>query len=284
LKLRWHLVLLPSLAISFLLIAASQYVFLRGSFYADLRVGRLGNVFTLQNYERVFSDSFYLASLWLTVQLSAIVAALTLLFGYPVAYMIARMRSHWSMVLLAVIVAASFVTIVIKVLGLVILFSSNGHFNRLMVEIGLFSEPYALLGTVSGVVIGLMHFTMGFLVLLLYGVIQTIPRSYEEAAHILGASRWRVFYRVVIPLSLPGVIASSLIVFNLSMGAFTSAALIGAGKILTLPVLIQRTVILDTKYAMGATLSAVLLIAGVLINLLSIFLVSRLRAARQVTA
>ena len=96
LKLRWHLVLLPSLAISFLLIAASQYVFLRGSFYADLRVGRLGNVFTLQNYERVFSDNFYLASLWLTVQLSAIVAALTLLFGYPVAYMIARMRSHWS--------------------------------------------------------------------------------------------------------------------------------------------------------------------------------------------
>ena len=106
----------------------------------------------------------------------------------------------------------------------------------------------------------------------------------QEAAHILGASRWRVFYRVVVPLSLPGVIASSLIVFNLSMGAFTSAALIGAGKILTLPVLIQRTVILDTKYAMGATLSAVLLIAGVLINLLSIFLVSRLRAARQVTA
>lgn len=120
--------------------------------------------------------------------------------------------------------------------------------------------------------------------ILLYSVMLTIPRSLEEAAQNLGASRWRMHWRVILPLALPGIIASGLIGFNLCMGAFTSAALIGAGKILTLPVLIQRTVIFDTKYGMGATLAVVLLVTGLAVNLLSILLVSRLNAARGMTA
>jgi putative spermidine/putrescine transport system permease protein len=140
------------------------------------------------------------------------------------------------------------------------------------------------MGRSSGVVIGLIHFTMGFAVMLLYGVLRTIPRSLEEAAQIHGSNRLRVFTRVIIPLALPGIIVTSLIVFNLCMGAFTSAALIGGGKIYTLPVLIQQTVILETRYAMAAAISAVLLAVTLLINLVSVLLVGRLKAARRVTA
>ena len=76
-----------------------------------------------------------------------------------------------------------------------------------------------------------MHFTLGFGVLLLYSIIQTIPSSLESAAQIHGASRWRVYYRVIFPLSLPGITAMLLMVFNMCMGAFTSAALLGGGKV-----------------------------------------------------
>ena len=119
----------------------------------------------------------------------------------------------------------------------------------------------------------------------LFSVIQTIPRSLEEAARIHGASRWRTMWRVVIPLSLPGIVNGSLIVFNLSMGAFVSAALLGGGKVLTLPpVVIERTIVLETTYAMGGTLSAILLGTVLLINAVSVLLVRRLRAARLVVA
>jgi putative spermidine/putrescine transport system permease protein len=281
---RWNLMLLPPLAVSLFLLLASQYIFLRGSFFADLRVGRLGTELTFQNYGRIASDGFYLSALWLTIRLSAIVVVLTLIIGFPAAYILARMRSDWATVLLALLIASSFVTIVIKVLGLVILFSPGGAINTTLLRIGLVDEPVSLRGTEAGVVVGLMHFTMGFFILLLYGVVRSIPLSLEQAAQLLGAPRWRVYWRVIVPLSLPGIIASSLIVFNLCMGAFTSAALIGAGRILTLPVLIQRTVMLDAKYAMGATLSAVLLLSGLVINLVSMALVGRLRATRRVIA
>ena len=124
------------------------------------------------------------------------------------------------------------------------------------------AAPVKILGNVTGVVLGLLHFTLGFVVLLIFSVLQTIPRSLEEAAEVHGASAWRVFRRVVLPLSAPGVIVAGLVIFNLSMGAFTAVSLLGGGRILTLPVLIERTMILETKYAMAACLAAVLLGTG----------------------
>jgi len=281
---RWETFLIPPLVVSFLLFAIPQFVFLRTSLFKDLGLGRFGSALELGNYIQFFLDPFYLRSLGLTTYLSAVVVALTLLFGFPVAYVLARMRSRWASVLLAVIVIASFITVVIKVLGLIIIFSASGPMNGLLLALHIVESPIQMLGNRAGVVIGLLHYTLAFMVLVLFSMVQTIPRSLEEAAQIHGASRWRVFRRVVIPLALPGLIAGSLMVFNLCMGAFTSAALLGGGKVLTLPVLIQRTIILETRYGMGAALSAILLVAVLLINLLSVALVFRARGARPVPA
>lgn len=279
---RWDLLLLPPLAVSFLLLFGTQFVFLRAGFFEDLGLGMVGSEFILDNYLNVFQDSFYLRSLELNFYLSAIVVVCTLLAAYPVAYVIARMRSRWAMLLLAAIVISSFITVVIKVLGLIIIFGADGPINSVLLGLGLVERPIRIVGNLAGVVIGLMHYVLGFMVLLLFSVIQTIPRSLEEAAQIHGASRWRVFWRVVIPLSLPGIVGGSLIVFNLCMGAFVSAALLGGGKVLTLPVVIERTIVLNSEYAMGGALSAILLIVVLLINVVSVFLLRRLRAARLV--
>jgi ABC-type spermidine/putrescine transport system permease subunit I len=281
---RWELVLLPSLIFVIVLIAGSQYVFLEGSFYKDLGLGRVGTDIDVSNYVRFFTDSFYLNTLWITVKTAALATFFTLILGFPVAYLIARMRSRWSMLLLAGIVVATFVTIVIKVFGLMIIFSADGLINKFLMGAGIVDTPYTIIGNQTGVVVGLMHYTLGFGVLLLYSVIQTIPRSFEEAAQIHGASRWRMHYRVLLPLSIPGITIGSLMIFNMSMGAFTSAALLGGGRVFTLPVLIQRTVMMEVKYSMAGTLSAVLLVTVLLINLLAIILIRRFRAARLVIA
>ena len=263
-NIRWDYLLIPAFVVSFVLLAASQLTFLRGSLSTDLGLGMLSPTIGTANYETLFTDEFYLRSLWLTIKVSAIATICTLVMSFPVAYVIARMRSRWAMVMLAGVVVSSFVTIVIKVYGLIVIFSAEGGLNALLMSIGLLDKPYTIIGNVPGVVVGLMQFTMGFGVLLLYGVVRTIPVSLEEAATIHGASRARVFWRVVLPLSLPGVIVGSLMMFNLCMGAFTSASLLGGGRVFTLPVLIQRSVII--------------------INLVSVFLVKRLRAARLVIA
>jgi putative spermidine/putrescine transport system permease protein len=283
-KARWDLVMLPPLVLSFLLLFGTQYIFLRAGFFEDLGLGLVGTEFQIDNYVTVFLDPFYLRSLELNFYLSASVVVLSLLCAYPVAYVIARMNPRWALFLLAAIVISSFITVVIKALGLIIIFGTDGPVNSLLLGLGLVERPIKIVGNLAGVVIGLMHYVLGFMVLLLFSVIQTIPRSLEEAGQIHGASRWRVFWRIVIPLSLPGIVTGSLIVFNLCMGAFVSAALLGGGKVLTLPVVIERTIVLDNQYAMGGTLSAILLIAVLLINIVSVLMVRRLRAARLVVS
>lgn len=281
---RWDYLLIPSFVISFLLLAASQITFLQGSLYTDLGLGQLATSASINNYATLLNDEFYVNALLLTIRVSAIATACTLLMGFPVAYVIARMRSRWAMLMLAGVVVSSFVTIVIKVYGIIVIFSADGGLNKLMMALGLLDRPYTIIGNQTGVVIGLMQFTMGFGVLLLYSVVRTIPVSLEEAATVHGASRIRVFWRVILPLSLPGVIVGALMIFNMCMGAFTSAALLGGGRVFTLPVLIQRAVIIKTEYGMGAALAAVLLVSVILINLISVFLLKRLRAARLVIA
>lgn len=282
-KARWGLFLIPPFLVTFVLMTASQYVFLKGSFFRDLGLGRVGDTLELANYIKFFSDSFYLKTLWLTIEVSGLATLFTLILGYPVAYTIARMRSRFAMVMLAAVVISTFITIVIKVFGLIIIFAADGWLNQSLMALGIIDQPFTILGKESGVVVGLMHFSLGFGVLLLYSVVQTIPRSYEEAARVHGASRLRTFWRVVFPLSLPGVTIGGLMIFNMCMGAFTSAALLGGGRVFTLPVLIQRTVIMETKYSMGGALAAILVVSVLLINLLSVVLFKRMKATRHMT-
>ncbi len=279
---RWEFLLLPSFVFCMALLIGTQFLFLRAGFFEDVGLGLLGSELKLVNYAELVEDPFYWESLLLNIYLSAIVVVATLIFAYPVAYVIARMRSQWAMILLAAIVVSSFVTIVIKALGLIIIFGTDGPINSILLDLGIVDQPIKIVGNVFGVVVGLMHYVLGFMVLMLFSVIQAIPRSLEEAALIHGATRLRVFLRIVIPLSLPGVVSGALIMFNLCMGAFVSAALLGGGKVLTLPVIIERTLVLETRYAMAGTLSAVLLVSVLVINLLSVYLIRRMRSARLV--
>jgi putative spermidine/putrescine transport system permease protein len=281
---RWLAYLIPPFLITLILVTGSQYVFIQNSFYEDLGLGRTGSEFTLVNYLNFFTDPFYMRTFWVTIKVSALATIFTLFLGFPIAYVIARMKSRFAMLLLAGIVVSTFVTIVIKVFGLIIIFSANGILNTTLLQLGFIDRAYSIIGTQEGVVIGLMHFTIGFSVLLLYSVVVTVPPSLEYAAQIHGASRWRVYQRVIIPLCIPGFVVGGLMIFNMCMGAFTSAALLGGGRVLTLPVLIQRTVMMEVQYSTAASIAFILLISVILINLISLMAIRRFRSARLVIA
>ncbi len=273
-RIRWELLLIPPVLISLGLLFASQIVFLGQSFYEDQGMGRVGDSLTLGNYAMVLAKGSYLKILTQTVLISLATLLLCILIGYPAAYLLARMRSRWGPNLLALILCSSFITIVVKVLGLVIIFGNEGPINSLLLSLGVIDRPLRILGSVTGVVIGLVQFTIGFFIVMMFGIIRTIPRSLEEAAEIHGASRWRVMARVVIPLSLPGLASASLIAFSLSMGAFASPALLGGGRVLTLPIIIQQTLLLEARYGVAAALSAILLLTVLAVNLIAVRYIS----------
>lgn len=274
--------LVPSFVVSLLLMVASQYLFIKSSFYKNVGFGIVDKTFGFQNYKNLFLDSFYIDAIIETFMVSGLATVFTILMAYPVAYAIARMKPNRAMILLATIVVSTFITIVIKVFGLIIIFSADGWLNKILIFLGIISEPFTVIGNISGVIVGLIHFCLGFAVLLIYSVVQTIPKSYEEAAQIHGASRINVFLKVIIPITMPGIIIGAITIFNMCMGAFTSAALLGGGRVLTLPVLIQRAVIMEVNYPMAATLAALLLAFVMGINLLSIALLKRFRMTKAI--
>jgi putative spermidine/putrescine transport system permease protein len=275
----WRWLLWPSLVLSFLLFALPQVFFIAMGLHRNLGFGRISETFTATNYVRIVSDPLYRSSFALTVALSLAVTVVGLALGFPTAYVLARARARWASWLVSLLVISSFITVVIKVLGLIVILGDNGLVNTALRAVGL---PAArMLGNEAGVLVGLVHYTLPFLVLILFSMIQTIPRSLEEAAAVQGASRLGVFRRVVLPLAMPGIVTGGLIAFNMSMGAFTSAVLLGGGRVLTLPVLIQRKIVFDVDYPLGSALSTALVVSVLVLNVAAGMLAVRLsRTAR----
>ena len=198
-KANWVVVLTPPLLVSMALLVGTQFVFLRLGFFKDLGIGQVGDELVIINYVRALSEPFFLNALARNFYLAIAVVGITLVVSYPIAYIVARMRARWAIVFVSAIVVSSFVSIVIKVLGIIIIFGANGPLNRALLWLGLLDDPISVIGTIPGVIIGLTHLGIAFMVMMLFSVIQAIPRSYEEAAEIHGASRLRVFWRIIIP-------------------------------------------------------------------------------------
>lgn len=262
----WERFLWPAAVLSFLLLAAPQFGFVWLSFHEDLGLGRVSEGLSVSNYRQILTDGFYLWSIWLTIYLSLFAVAIVALIGLPTAYALARMPAWLATLLLGLILTTSLITVVIKLMGLNIVLGSTGMVNTMLVGLGIISSPILFINSELGVVIGLVQYTLPLFVMMLFSVIQTIPRSLEDAAEIHGATRFSLWRRVIIPLCGPGIVGGSLIVFNMSMGAFTSAVLLGGGRVRTIPVLIQQKIVQSTEYGMGAALATTLLVLVFAIN------------------
>ncbi len=270
-SLRQRIVLLaaPHLLLLSLLLLLTQAVYLKMSLHRDIGLGQVDPAFTLHNYVAIFTGDFYLSSLYLTLGISAVVVVAAIVLTYPAAYVLTRLPARTASWILTAVLSSSFLAGAVKLLGLVILFGVEGPVNRALRHLGLAEEGFRLIGTMSGVMIGYAYLSIAFSLMMLYTALRTIPLAYEDAAAVHGASRWRVFWRVVLPLSLPGIVNTALIQFNLLMGAYAIAAVLGGGRILTFPVLIQHTLARFNDYGMGAALSVLLLALVIVVNLIA---------------
>ena len=273
-------VLFAAALFSLALFVVPQYFFVGLSLYRNLGMGQIGEWVGLANYRRITTDTFVLGVIVRTIVLSALAAGLAVLISAPSAYWLTRLKSRWLGVLIVALLISSFVSVVVKVLGLQILLGSNGLVVDLIRLLSFGSWSPALLYNDFGVTVGLVQYTLPLMVLILFGVFQNIPVTLEEAALVHGASDFRMFRRVLLPEAARGLLIAFLIAFNLNMGAFTSAALLGGGKVLTVPVLIQRLISLDLDYPNAAALSVALTLIVVAINILAA-LISRRAGHRK---
>jgi putative spermidine/putrescine transport system permease protein len=225
-------------------------------------------VFTWRNYQRLFESDLYFDALVATLRIGAITTVIALAIGYPLAHWMARMRSRLGHALLLMAVIAPLLTgIVVRTFAWMTLLGDRGVINTTLQWLGATERPLPLMYNEFGVIVGLVHIYVPFMVLTLVGVIGRIDRSLEEAARGLGASRARTFLEVTLPLSLPGIVAGSLLVFALAISAYVTPVLLGGSSVLTVPVLVYQQVSASFNLGFAGALGAVLLAVALLLVL-----------------
>lgn len=183
---------------------------------------------TAANYLRLW-DSYYVALFLRTMKIGLFATIICAVLGYPVAYFLARAKPHVMTIGLLLIITPLMVSTVIRVFGWIVILGRKGLINEVLEMLGISSIK--MLYTETAVLIGLVQLFMPFMVLPLMSSIERIPVSLEEAAQNLGANWYQMFVRTVMPLSLPGLISGSLLVYSGSISAFVTPALMGGGKV-----------------------------------------------------
>jgi putative spermidine/putrescine transport system permease protein len=181
------------------------------------------------NYARFIFDRYYLRVLGTTTFVGVFVVFLTLAFGYAPAYFIARAKRGKGL-LIALTITPIFIPSVIRVFSWTYMLGASGLVNSALEGMGLIDLPLALVYNRTGTIIGLTHVFLPFMILSLLASMEKIDPILEEAAEGLGASRWRVLRRIVLPLSLPGVAAGSLLVFTLCVASYITPAMLGSRR------------------------------------------------------
>jgi putative spermidine/putrescine transport system permease protein len=218
---------------------------------------------TFHHYARFFSDGFYLGVLADTLLLGVIVTAVCLLLGYPLAYHLALTRSRWKPLLIVFILSPLLVGIVIRCYGWMILLADRGLINATLMERGWLAKPLPLMYNRFGIAVGLVHVFLPFMVLSLTGVLKRIDPALIEASKTLGASPRRAFLEVTLPLSLPGILAGSLLVFSLAISSFVVPILLGGFKVQVLPMIVYEQILSVFDWPFGAANAFVLLVISV---------------------
>jgi putative spermidine/putrescine transport system permease protein len=232
----------------------------------------------LSNYQKFFEQAAYVRVLTNTFWIAALATAASLVIGYPFAYLMSIVPGRWAGLLLIAVLLPFWSSLLVRTFAWQVLLRDTGVINRLLLDLGVISEPLTLIRTTGGVIIGMSHILLPFMVLPIYAVMRRIDPEFGRAAANLGASPMAAFLRVFVPLSLPGVLAGCLLVFVLALGFYITPALLGGLKDQMISQLIVQQIQQRLDWGFGTAMS-VLLVA---ITLVILFIASRAIRLRDV--
>jgi ABC-type spermidine/putrescine transport system permease subunit I len=244
------------LVVFFLVPLAMLVVF---SFYHHPPGGFYEPAFTLENYVRFFSKALYLKRFAFTVGVSAVTALICLLIGYPFTYCLTRL-SKLKGLFIIVVVSSLWLSYIIRSYAWTVILSRNAGIGKLLAFLGLLEHPRSFTPGLAAVVIGLVYVFLPFMILTLYGSLKDLSREYEEASMSLGAGPWRTFWSVTLPLSKDGIVAGSLLVFILTMGAYVVPSILGKPQQWTMAIVIGDQASYESNVPFGAALALILML------------------------
>lgn len=215
--------------------------------------------FTLHNYLRIGTDEIYIPVLWRTCVLCLEVAALAILFSYPVAYFLANLEGYKKYVLLMLLLVPLLMSYVIKIYAIRSILGGTGFLNRFLMAIGLIQEPLTIfVYNLNAVLLTLTALLIPFAVLPIFLSLEKLPRNLLDASADLGASELQTFCRIILPLSLPGVAAAGSFVFILAIGDFLTPQMVGGQSGFTFGRIIYSQFGTAYNWPFGSALSVLL--------------------------
>lgn len=269
-RLRAAALVFPALLLVAVFLLAPLGLILRFSLDVYDPTTLMKGVFSLQNYVKLFGDSFYTGVLLFTAQIAALSTVVCLLLGYPVAYFISRSPSEkLRSILIIVTVLPLLMGNAVRSAAWMVVMGSNGMINGMLLAIGAIDEPIKILYTPTAVVIGLVSVLMPFAIITLQSVLDSIPVSLEEAGRSLGYSPARTMVAVVLPLSIPGIVAAGAICFALAMNAYATPVLIGGPSVHMMGPLVFQQITKVGNWPFGAALAWVLMAVTLVMTVVS---------------
>ncbi|TAJ32864.1 MAG: ABC transporter permease [Reyranella sp.] len=252
----WQLAL--PLALAFISIFLAPLLLLVGvSFFNDDKISQPG----FGQWIKFFGDPFSYKVIADTMLLGVKTVAATILVGYPLALVYLDASPRVQRVLIFIIVLPLLLSVVVRTFAWIVVLGREGVINQLLMSLGIISEPLKLLQTELGLVISLTQIEMPLMLLPLISVMSRLDPNLRDASAALGASRWRTLFTVIVPLSMPGLVAGCLLVFASSTTAFISQTVIGGVRLIYLPLLIWQQSLVVFNWPFAAVISISLLVS-----------------------
>jgi putative spermidine/putrescine transport system permease protein len=215
---------------------------------------------SLVNYRTFATSPYFHRMVWGSVKLTLWVTVLCLLLGYPAAYYMVHVRSTlYRTILYAVIVSPLLISVIVRSYGWVVLLANNGVVNGTLVGLGVVDRPLRMLGTFGSVIVATVHVLLPFMMLPITSALQDVDRTLERAAQNLGATPAQTFWRVTLPLSMPGVLAGTALVIALTLGIYITPLLVAGPLQPLLAIGIYYVTLNQLNFPLGAALSFILL-------------------------
>ena len=198
------------------------------------------NSFSFQLYSEFFKDSYFMRVLWRTLVNSFFVTLICAVLGLPVSYVISGVSKKWKGILIALTLFPLLTNSVIRSFAWITILGKNGVINTLLMQWGIIKEPITLLYTDFSIIIGSVYLFLPTMVMTLIGVLENVDDDILEAASTLGLSPIKIFLKIIFPLSLPGMLVGSVLVFTGTLTAYTTPQLLGGNKKMMLATLLYQ--------------------------------------------